>query len=104
MPGHLLNHLMKTESLPLLLLQTAALSGLSSTRLIAFWMGAASGGRWSRLSSGFAGDAGVPERAGVGDGDERAGGDGEEGAQWGQQRWGVDMNGGSILFISVVVK
>ncbi len=35
-PGHLLNHLMKAESLPLSLLQTAALSGLSSTRLIAF--------------------------------------------------------------------
>ncbi len=103
-PGHLLNHLTKTESLPLLLRQTAASSGLSSTRSIAFWMGAASGGRWSRLSSGFAGDAGVPERAGVGDGDERAGGDGEEGAQRGQQRWGVGVNRGSIVFISVVVK
>jgi hypothetical protein len=41
---------------------------------------------------------------GVGDGDERAGGDGEEGAQRGQQRWGVGVNGGSIVFISVVVK
>ena len=103
-PGHLLNHLTKTESLPLLLLQTAALSGLSSTRSIAFWTGAASGGRWSRLSSGFAGDAGIPERAGVGDGDEQAGGDGEEGAQRGRKRWGVGVSGGSIVFISVVVK
>ncbi len=57
MPGHLLNHLTKTESLPLLLWQTAASSGLSSTRLIASWMGVALGGRWSRLSSGFAGNA-----------------------------------------------
>jgi superfamily II DNA/RNA helicase len=65
MPGHLLNHLTKAESLPLSLLQTAASSGLSSTRLIAFWMGAASGGRWSRLSSGFAGDA-VAQRVGSG--------------------------------------
>jgi hypothetical protein len=56
-PGHLLSHLMKTESLPLLLWQTAASSGFSSMRLIAFWTGAASGGRWSRLSSDFAGDA-----------------------------------------------
>jgi ATP-dependent RNA helicase DDX31/DBP7 len=56
-PGHLLNHLTKTESLPLSLRQTAALSGLSSTRSIASWTGAASGGRWSRLSSGFADDA-----------------------------------------------
>jgi hypothetical protein len=56
-PGHLLNHLTKTESLPLSLRKTTALSGLSSTRLIAFWTGAASRGRWSRLSSGFAGDA-----------------------------------------------
>ncbi len=56
-PGNLLNHLTKMESLLLLLRQTAALSGLSSTRLNAFWTGAASGGRWSRLSSGFAGDA-----------------------------------------------
>ncbi len=56
-PGHLLSHLTKTESLPLSLRQTAASSGFSSTRLIAFWTGAASGGRWSRLSSGFAGDA-----------------------------------------------
>jgi hypothetical protein len=69
-PGHLLNHLTKMESLPLLLRQTTASSGLSSTRLIAFWMGAASGGRWSRLSSGFTGDAaarrvgsGPPERS-----------------------------------------
>ncbi len=103
-PGHLLNHLTKTESLPLPLLQTAASSGLSSTRSIAFWTGAALGGRWSRLSSGFAGDAGIPECAGIGDGDKRAGGDGEEGAQRGQQRWGLGMNGGSIVFISVVVK
>ncbi len=50
------------------------------------------------------GHRGVPERAGVSDGDERAGGDGEEGAQRGQQRWGVSVNGGSIVFISVVVK
>ncbi len=56
-PGHLLKHLTKTESLPLLLRQTTALSGLSSTRLIASWTGAASGGRWSRLSCGFAGNA-----------------------------------------------
>ncbi len=56
-PGHLLNHLTKTESLLLSLRQTAALSGLSSMRSIAFWMGVASGGRWSRLSSGFTGDA-----------------------------------------------
>jgi hypothetical protein len=56
-PGHLLNHLMKTESLPLLLRKTTASSGFSSMRSIAFWTGAASGGRWSRLSSGFAGDA-----------------------------------------------
>jgi hypothetical protein len=69
-PGRLLNHLMKTESLPLSLRQTAASSGLSSTRLIASWTGAALGGRWSRLSSGFAGDAaarwvglGPPERS-----------------------------------------
>ncbi len=104
MPGHLLNHLTKTESRLLLLLQTAASSGLSSTRLITFWTGAALGGRWSRLSSGFAGDAGIPEHAGVGNGDQQAGGDGEEGAQQGQQLWGVGMNGGSIVFISVVVK
>ncbi len=57
MPGRLLNHLTKTESLPLSLWQTAAMSGLSSTRSIASWTGAASGGRWSRLSSGFAGNA-----------------------------------------------
>ncbi len=57
MPGHLLNHLMKMESLLLSLRQTAASSGLSSTRLIASWTGAALWGRWSRLSSGFAGDA-----------------------------------------------
>jgi hypothetical protein len=44
-PGHLLNHLTKKESLPLSLLQTVALSGLSSTRLITFWTGAALGGR-----------------------------------------------------------
>jgi superfamily II DNA/RNA helicase len=56
-PGHLLNHLTKTESLPLSLRQTAALSGLSSTSSIASWTGAALVGRWSRLSSGFAGDA-----------------------------------------------
>ncbi len=56
-PGRLLNHLTKTESLPLLLGQTAASSGLSSTRLITSWMGAALGGRWSKLSSGFAGNA-----------------------------------------------
>jgi hypothetical protein len=99
MPGHLLNHLTKMESLPLLLLQTAASSDLSSTRSIAPWTGAASAGRWSKLSSGFTGDAGVPERAGVGDGDERAGGDGEEGAQRGQQLWGVGVNGGSIFYI-----
>ena len=46
----------------------------------------------------------VPERAGVDNGDEQAGGDGEEGAQQGRQRWGVGMSGGSIVFISVVVK
>ncbi len=40
----------------------------------------------------------------VGDGDERAGGDGEEGAQQGRQRCGVGVSGGSIVFISVVVK
>ncbi len=57
MPGHLLNHLTKTESLPLLIRKTAVLSGLSSMRLIASWTGAALGGRWSRLSSGFTGDA-----------------------------------------------
>ncbi len=57
MPGHLLNHLTKTESLLLSLRQTAASSGLSSTRSIAFWTAVASGDRWSRLSSGFAGDA-----------------------------------------------
>ncbi len=56
------------------------------------------------MSSGFAGDAGVPERAGVGDGDKQAGGNGKEGAQRGQQWWGVGVNGGSIVFISVVVK
>ncbi len=56
-PGRLLNHLTKTESLLLLLGQTLALSALSSTRLITSWMGAALGGRWSRLSSGFAGNA-----------------------------------------------
>jgi hypothetical protein len=56
-PGHPLNHLTKTESLLLLLRQIAASSGLSSTRLIAFWTGVASGGRWRRLFSGFAGDA-----------------------------------------------
>jgi hypothetical protein len=56
-PGHLLSHLTKTESLPLSLRKTAASSGSSSTRSIAFWTGAASGGRWSRLSSGFTGDA-----------------------------------------------
>jgi hypothetical protein len=50
------------------------------------------------------GHRGVPERAGVGDGDERAGGDGEEGAQRVRQRWGVGVSGGSIVFISVVVK
>jgi hypothetical protein len=47
---------------------------------------------------------GIPERAGVGDGDVQAGGDGKEGAQWGQQWWGVGVSGGSIVFISVVVK
>ena len=98
-PGYLLNHLTKTESLPLSLRQTAASSGLPSTRSIAFWTGAASGGRWSRLSSGFAGDAGVPERAGVGDGDERAGGDGEEGAQRGRQRWEVGASRGNSFYI-----
>jgi ATP-dependent RNA helicase DDX31/DBP7 len=56
-PGHLLNHLTKMASLPLSLRQTAASSDLSSMRLIASWMGAALGGRWSRLSSGFAGNA-----------------------------------------------
>ncbi len=50
-PGHLLNHLTKTESLLLLLWQTAALSGLSLTRLITSLMGAALGARWSRLLS-----------------------------------------------------
>ncbi len=71
-PGNLLNPLTKTESLPLSLRQTAASSGLSSTRSITSWTGAASGGRWSRLSSGFAGDAaawrvgsGPPERSRV---------------------------------------
>ncbi len=64
-PGHLLNHLMKTESLPVSLWQTTASSGLSSIRLIASWTGAASGGRWSRLSSGFAGDA-AAQRVGSG--------------------------------------
>jgi hypothetical protein len=38
-------HLTKMESLPLSLQQTATLSGLSLTRLIASWMGAALGGR-----------------------------------------------------------
>ncbi len=56
------------------------------------------------MSSGFAGDAGVPERAGVGDGDKQAGENGEEGAQRGQHRWGVGVNGGSTVFVSVVVK
>jgi hypothetical protein len=56
------------------------------------------------LSRGFAGDAGITEHAGVGDGNEQAGGDGKEGAQRGQQRWGVGVNRGSIVFISVVVK
>ncbi len=65
MPGHLLNHLTKTESLSLLLRQTTALSGLSSTRLIAFWTAVASGDRWSRLSSGFVGNA-VARRVGSG--------------------------------------
>jgi hypothetical protein len=46
---------------------------------------------------------GVPERAGVGDSDERAGGDGEEGAQRGRHWWEVGVSGG-IVFISVVVK
>ncbi len=64
-PGRLLNHPAKTESLPLSLRQTAALSGLSSARSMASWMGAASGGRWSRLSSGFVGDA-VARRVGSG--------------------------------------
>ncbi len=64
-PGHLLNHLTKTESLSLLLRQAAASSGLSSTRSIASWMGAASRGRWSILSSGFAGDA-AAQRVGLG--------------------------------------
>ncbi len=50
------------------------------------------------------GHRGVPERAGVGNGDEQAGGDGKEGAQRGRQRWEVGVSGWSIVFISVVVK
>jgi hypothetical protein len=49
-------HLTNTESLPLLLQKTAALSGLSSTGSIASWMGAVFGGRWNRSPSGFACD------------------------------------------------
>ncbi len=47
---------------------------------------------------------GVPEHAGVGDGDEQAGEDGEGAAQRGRQRWGVGVRGGSIVFTSVIVK
>ncbi len=50
------------------------------------------------------GHQGIPEHAGVGDSDKQAGGDGEEGAQQGQQRWGLGLSGGRIVFISVVVK
>ncbi len=50
------------------------------------------------------GHRGIPERASVGNGDEQAGGDGKEGAQQGRQWWGVGVSGGSIVFISVVVK
>ncbi len=42
-----------------------ASSDLSSTRLITSWMGAALGGRWSRLSSGFAGAAAAQWRVGA---------------------------------------
>jgi hypothetical protein len=41
---------------------------------------------------------GVPERAGVGDGDEQAEGDGKEGAWRGQQWWGVGMGKGEYRF------
>jgi hypothetical protein len=50
------------------------------------------------------GHRGVPEHAGVGNGDKQAGGDGKEGAQRGRQWWGVGVSGGDIVFISVVVK
>ncbi len=44
---------------------------------------------------------GVPELAGVGNDDERAGGDGKEGAQRGWQRWGVGVSRGSMfLYLS----
>ncbi len=103
MPGCLLDHLTKKNSLLLPLRKTVALSGLSSTRLIASWTKAASGGRWSRLSSGFAGDAtarlgqghrGVLEHAGVSNSDEQAGGDGKEGARRGRRWWGVGVGRG----------
>jgi hypothetical protein len=50
------------------------------------------------------GHQGILEHAGVGNGDKQAGGDSKEDAQRGRQQWGVGVSGGSIVFISVVVK
>ncbi len=56
-PGRLLDHLTKTESLPLFLRRDRGLEWLILDEVDRLLDEGGSGGRWSRSSSGFAGDA-----------------------------------------------
>jgi hypothetical protein len=98
MPGRLLNHLTNTESLLLLLRSNSGLEWLVLNKVDCLLDGGGFGGqveqivqRLCRCCRGPVGGCchqGIPERAGVGDGDKQAGVDNKEGAQQGRQRGG----------------
>jgi hypothetical protein len=94
MPGHLLDHLAKKESLPLSLWNDSILKWLVLDEFDRLLDRGGFGGQVEQIVQqlrrccrgpvvGGWCCQGVPERAGVGDGDEQAGVDGKEGAQRG---------------------
>ncbi len=97
MPGRLLNHVTKTESLPLLLRRNSGLEWLVLNKVDFLLDRGSFGGQVEqivqRLCGCFCGPVGggwcrqgILDRAGVGNGDKQAGVDNEEGAQRGWQR------------------
>jgi hypothetical protein len=104
MPRRLLDHLTKTESLPLLLRSDSGLEWLVLDKVDPLLDRGSFGGQVEQIVQRLCGCCrgpvggrcrqGVLERAGVGDGDEQAGLDGNEGAQRGRQRGGGHRQGG----------
>jgi hypothetical protein len=99
MPRRLLNHLTKTESLLLLLRSDSGLEWLVLNKVDRLLDGGGFGEQVEQIVQRLCGCChgpvvgvwccqGVPEHAGVGNGDKQAGMDGKEGAQWGLQRRG----------------